>query len=140
MAPVLDSILPADHYESLMLDGFEETNVRGLIDIADRIVTKVVSRVRADQAVDEVFKERYGAQHAITTNTGPGMEDRVAKGLRRSGNTPRDDLKVVEETYNKVGANVSHIERELRRQNINFSRKKISKILDDLNLPREKRK
>ncbi len=42
-----------------MLDGFEETNVRGLIDIADRIATKVASGVTQEAAVDEIFRDRY---------------------------------------------------------------------------------
>ncbi len=51
--------LKGEHYELLCLDGFENDNVRGLIDIADRIATKIAAGTTAHDAVSAVFVERY---------------------------------------------------------------------------------
>lgn len=51
--------LKGEHYELLCLDGFENDNVRGLIDIADRIATKIAAGTPAPDAVAAVFVEKY---------------------------------------------------------------------------------
>ena len=53
------SCLGGDHFEALCLDGFEADNVRGLIDITDRIVTRIQSGISAEDAVRTVFSERF---------------------------------------------------------------------------------
>ncbi len=67
------SELGADHYEAMCIDGFERSNVRGILDLADRLVSKLVTGVAPKRAVGMVFGERFGQ--------GP-----VA--LRRSGSLP----------------------------------------------------
>jgi hypothetical protein len=42
-------------------------------------------------------------------------------------------------TYRKADAKVSHIDKELRRHGHKYSRKTITKVVDELGLPREKR-
>ncbi len=46
---------------------------------------------------------------------------------------------IVEDAYRNHGGNVSAIERELRKTGINYSRRKISRILDKIALPRIKK-
>jgi DNA-binding NtrC family response regulator len=52
-------IFKGEHYELLLLDGFESDNVRGLIDLADRIATKIAGRITPAEAVTAVFTERF---------------------------------------------------------------------------------
>ncbi len=123
-----------------MLDGFEETNVRGLIDIADRIATKVASGVTPEAAVDEIFRDRYDLRPETSKDTRLGIADRVTQEMKLPGSLYFGDKDIVASAYHDIGPNVSHIEQELRDKNVNFSRRKISRILDDLGFPREKRK
>jgi DNA-binding NtrC family response regulator len=51
--------LKGEHYELLCVDGFDLDNVRGLIDIADRIATKIATKTPAFDATAAVFIERY---------------------------------------------------------------------------------
>ncbi len=62
-------ILKGEHYELLMLDGFTGDNVRGLIDIADRIATKVAGNVPPSKAITAVFTDRFAGktEHDIPT-------------------------------------------------------------------------
>ncbi len=53
------SCLKGDHYELLCLDGFPIDNVRGLIDIADRIATKIAAQTAVAEAVSAVFLDKY---------------------------------------------------------------------------------
>ncbi len=54
-------LLDADHYEELCLDGFDDDNVRGLIDLADKLVTYIVSGKSPADAILKVFDdERFG--------------------------------------------------------------------------------
>jgi DNA-binding NtrC family response regulator len=138
--PVPDDILDADHYESLMLDGFEETNVRGLMDLADRIATRAATGVPANQVVDDIFKERYGAQYATAADAESAVKNTPTQEMKFSFEIPPKNLAAVEAAYQKHRGNVSAIERDLRENHgINYSRRTIAKILDMLNLPRDKR-
>ena len=55
-----EDMIDADHYEALMIDGFEKDNVRGLKDIADRIAAKINTGANPHEAVDQVFARRFG--------------------------------------------------------------------------------
>jgi transcriptional regulator with AAA-type ATPase domain len=60
------TLLGGDHYEELCLEtlskhSFRKENVRGLIDLADRLVTRIAAGADPDAAVDTVFNERFGA-------------------------------------------------------------------------------
>ncbi len=102
--------------------------------------TRVAYGIKIEQAVDEVFSERYGAKYATSMDASMGIADRVTQEMVRPEDIPRKIEDVVEEAYHKVGSSVSRIEREIRKQNMKTSRRKISAILDGLNLPRERRK
>ncbi len=55
-------ILPlfsGNHYEALCLDGFEKFNVRGLIDLADKIALTISSDVDPATVITSVFAQRF---------------------------------------------------------------------------------
>lgn len=81
--PVISHI-GADHYEAMCIDGFQTSNVRGILDLADRLVSKLVTGVEPKRAVGIVFGERFGQ--------GP-----VA--LRRSGTLPSASASVPVSPY-----------------------------------------
>ncbi|MDJ0765120.1 MAG: sigma 54-interacting transcriptional regulator [Myxococcota bacterium] len=54
-------ILPlnGEHFEVMCLHGFPNRNIRGLVDLADRLVTSVVAGRQPIEAINEVFAERF---------------------------------------------------------------------------------
>jgi hypothetical protein len=59
VAPVL-SLFGGDHFEAMCLDGFVSGNVRGILDLTDRLVSKMVTGIVPKEAVASVFVERFG--------------------------------------------------------------------------------
>ncbi len=138
--PPLHKFVCANHYESLMLDGLESTNVRGLIEIADRVATRFASGTEMDQAGNEVFHERFGAQYAQYKDMGMGIGDRVTQEIQRTDAMHNRGPSAVKAAYQNQGGNVTAIRSELLKKGISHSRTTIAKILDELNLPRIVRK
>ena len=52
-------LLGGDHFEAMCLDGFPVDNVRGILDLTDRLVSKIVTGVTPADAVAQVFAERF---------------------------------------------------------------------------------
>jgi hypothetical protein len=69
-------------------------------------------------------------------------EPELAGPPRTTYEVPRPEYLVddhraqVAAAYERQGGNVSAIERDLRNRGVDFSRKRISKIMDELGLPR----
>lgn len=57
----LRSIIDVDHYEMMCIDGFPSDNVRGIIDLCDRIAGRLVMGALPAEAVDDVFSSRFAA-------------------------------------------------------------------------------
>ena len=55
-APPAADLLRQAHYESLMLDGFEDANIRGLIGIADKIATRAATDASPAQAIADTAR------------------------------------------------------------------------------------
>ncbi len=56
----------ARHFESMMLDGFAEDNVRGVLDMADRIATRIAAGTDPELAINSVFAERFGVDSTLS--------------------------------------------------------------------------
>ncbi|MCP4542678.1 MAG: hypothetical protein GY832_36610 [Chloroflexi bacterium] len=125
----------ASQYETLMLDGFEEDNVRGLIKIADAIATRASTGLQPEIAIDEIFDELYNTQYGSSRDAGFG-ELKFTKEIEKADNKSSNKVSDIEATYYKHGENVAAIRRELTKKGINHSRRKIAKLLDQLKLPR----
>jgi DNA-binding NtrC family response regulator len=118
---LLLSHVAADHYEALCLDGFPTDNVRGLIDVADRIATRVKTHVEPEQALTSVFSERFG-------------NGSVAKRYINSGDSDGDshyqqNKQLIVETYLTCGENLSKTERMLREQGVPATRRWLADYL-----------
>lgn len=62
-------LLTAEHFESLCLDNFRDTNVRGLIAIADELSADVQTGTDPQKAVDVFFESRYRQDGRIEKST-----------------------------------------------------------------------
>lgn len=60
--------LDNEHYETMCLDGFPDDNVRGIIDITDKIGSKVFNGMPPLDAVDEVFLSRFPKSFMLQRN------------------------------------------------------------------------
>ena len=142
--------LSSDHFEALCLADYTESNVRGLADIADRLVVKMKTWGDEEAAVTEVFTEHFGGS-AVGFRPGQRFNSEgttfdlgAARQMTTRKDNPEDHhlrdsaarKKLVIEAYRKTSGNVSAIERHLRDSGVNVSRKWISSMLDDLGLPR----
>ncbi len=118
------SSLGADHYETLCVDGFAQDNVRGLIDLADRISTKIRSGVQPAQAVAAVFAQRFVNGPLVkryqTDDRGGATNSHYQKNKER-----------IIATYNACGGNISETMRRLNSQSIRCSRPWLARFLKE---------
>jgi transcriptional regulator with AAA-type ATPase domain len=128
--------LKGDHFESLCLDSFQGDNVRGLIDLADRISTKIVSGIDPKDAVASVFSERF-----LDSNTGasPRLSGVVSKktldgreGIRRGGvaSNYESHRDIIVAAYRECDGNLSATVRLLTERGIRCSRRWLAIFLD----------
>ncbi len=134
-APVIKALL-SNHYESLMLDGFRDHNVRGLLDLADQLVSRITLGVEPKQAILEVFSDRYANRYPSKQRARKRKIRRETTEITQQGNLSPAKYEKVTEAYYKHAGNVTAMEKDLRRQGIHSTRHTISKILDMLKLPR----
>ena len=130
-------LLRGDHYETLCLDGFPADNVRGLIDLADRISTKIAAGVETNRAITKVFTERFDTTPVITrpsTSKKP-ITRQVTEDVEESLKTEWDsryeahkDLIIA--TFHECGGNISALERFLRARGMRCSRRWLTVFLD----------
>ena len=118
-------VLAGDHFEALMLDGFARENVRGLLDLADRVATKISSGVAPREAIMGVFAESFEQSAVVRRHRG---------ALDQNGDAPPPDSssqyegnkEAIVKAFHKCSGNVSAMTRQLREQGITCSRRWIS--------------
>ncbi|MCP4604870.1 MAG: AAA domain-containing protein [Proteobacteria bacterium] len=98
----------ASQYETLMLDGFEQDNVRGLIKIADAIATRAATGLQPEMAIDEIFDELYNTQYGSSRDAGFG-DLKFTKQIEKADNTSSGKVSDIEAAYYKHGGNVAAI-------------------------------
>ncbi len=110
------SLLSGDHYEALCLDGFSKENVRGLVDLADRITTRIASGIDPTEAITTIFTEQFG--HGQVAR-------RYAKENEPSSNASRyeKNKEIIIAAYKQNRGNLSSTERLLRSRGIRCSRR-----------------
>ena len=127
--------LKGDHYESLCLDGFHESNVRGLIDLADRIAARVASKTTAERAVSTIFAKRFEDSPVVLRHCGgsasaaaPGGVGRLEKADSASNYERYRDIII--RAHRDCQGNVSAMERLLRGQGLRCSRRWLAIYLE----------
>jgi DNA-binding NtrC family response regulator len=138
--PIID-MFSMFHYETLILDGFSDDNVKGLIDFAGDIAARVNSGTEPDTAIKEAFSKRYGTVYptASLTDSNIVKVQRDTMEIKRPYKLPLDRYLTIEDSYRRHDGNVSAMERDLRNQGFKYSRQGLAKILDSMNLPRTRK-
>ena len=116
-APLI-SHMGGDHMETLCLEEFERDNIRGLIDVADRILSEVETGAVPNLAVDDVFRERFrsGAVAARQMLSSSSPCHSVSSEYEQN-------KQLIVSIYQRRGGNVSAVARELKELGISCSRR-----------------
>jgi DNA-binding NtrC family response regulator len=114
-------MIRADHYESMCLDGFSKDNVRGLMDLADRLATRMKSKSDASAAVKSVFGSRFKGNAVFQRYLGADGD--------ASSHYAKHKKQIIA-AYCECGNNISAAERHLKEMGINCSRRWLTVYLD----------
>ena len=134
----LMSVLPClkgDHYALLCQDAFPADNVRGLIDLADRISTKIASDTSPAEAVAKIFSKRFNKKKPQTRAGTPPAAPLVpsqplVEPTDDAANSTYDKYKdVIIATYKDREENISATMRALNARGISCSRRWLSVYL-----------
>lgn len=130
--PVLQA-LSGDHFEALCLDGFSKENVRGLVDLADRLATRIRGGAEPAEALRSLFLERYhdGPVATRSSNSPDSIAPSAGASLYES-NKP-----LIVSLFHEHDGNVSAIERALKRQGLTCSRRWLTKYFVEWGLRRK---
>ncbi|MCP4674034.1 MAG: FHA domain-containing protein [Deltaproteobacteria bacterium] len=112
-APVID-LLSGDHYESLCLDGFLADNVRGLVDLADRVATRIRGGTDPARSLELVFGDRFA----------DGPVPSRYRGSEEAGALHYEQNKeYIVAAYRECNGNISAVERALKTKGLRCSRR-----------------
>jgi DNA-binding NtrC family response regulator len=107
--------LCADYYEMMCLDGFHKDNVRGLVDLADRITTAMSGSKAAITAAADVMHERFGKS--------PVWSREILQTSNQADSHYERYQDVITKIYKELGGNLSEVERQLRLKGLTCSRR-----------------
>ncbi len=122
-------LLRADHYESLCLDGFDETNVRGLVDLADRLVTRVKAGAEPAMAAMSIFSEQFADGLVI---------QRYQMDSQASASTSyyEQNKDIIIAAFRECGGNISATTRLLDSRGVSTNRRWLTVFIDRWGLRR----
>lgn len=112
--------IKARHYESMVIDGFKKDNIRGLIDLADKIATRIGAGSMAKEAVESVFAERFERQ--------AGKSNPPSEKEHTASHYHRHKARIVA-VYEACNYNLSATERDLLAEGFQCSRRWIRHYL-----------
>jgi DNA-binding NtrC family response regulator len=121
----INSVIPllgGDHYEALCLDGFPSDNVRGLIDLADRIATKIAGGGAAKKTIASIFSDRLG--DGAVAKRSPSSPDEAGSDHYESSK----DLILA--AFRETKGNISATERLLKSRSVRCSRRWLAVYLE----------
>ncbi len=124
-------LLGGDHYEALCLDGFENDNVRGLIDLADRLVTRIAAGIAAEEALVTVFSNRFSNGQVAKRYESEGKDNRSTSHYEQN----RDIITAV---FLECRGNLSAMERALNERGIKCTRRWLGIFADKWGLRESK--
>ena len=111
----------ADHYEALCLDGMRNDNVRGLVDLADRIMTRVAGGADSDSAIQDVFSDRF-THSPVAERNDQGTTDGAAHYVYNKD--------YIISAYKECHTNISATERVLKSRGFQCSRRWLTYYLE----------
>lgn len=117
-------LLGGDHFEALCLDGFDADNVRGLVDLSDRLATRLAAGADGPTAVTSIFQERFGDGPVARRQAG----DADTEASSRSAYERNRDAIVA--AYDECDGNLSATERLLHDRGLRSNRRWLAIFLE----------
>jgi DNA-binding NtrC family response regulator len=114
--------LGVDHFEAMCLDGLPFDNVRGLVDLADRIMTRVSGGEDVQAAIQDVFSERFSDSPVVDRG---GSSEEMEGAAHYINNKD-----YIIAAYRECHANMSAVERELKTRGFQCSRRWLTHYLE----------
>jgi MoxR-like ATPase len=125
-------LLGGDHYEALCLDGFENENVRGIIDVADRLVTRIAAGSSPSDALVTVFSERFAEGKVAERYSATGHDGRSASHYEQH-------REIITAVFLECRGNLSAMERALNDRGIRCTRRWLGIFADKWGLREQKK-
>jgi len=124
LAPdIFKDTLSSDCYEAMCLNSHNGYGIRDLVDLADRLITKVVTGTDPASAVSETFSERFSGRWTKE----PLEQIKNGTGEPSSYEENRHTIIAL---YRECGGNLSELEKQLKSQGISCSRRWLAEYLD----------
>ncbi len=137
LAPLL-SVLGSEHYEMLLLDGFPNDNVRGVVDLADRLATGIALGASPADAVAEIFYDRFGPRPASRPPQAARQDTAGDTAPPTTNSSYEKNKAVIVAAYNECGGNITRTFELLRSRGVKCSRRWLAIFADEWGL-REKK-
>ena len=131
----IGALFGGDHFEAMCLDGFVHQNVRGILDVVDRLVSKMITGVQPADAIASVFLERFGdgpvtKRYAKAPSPAPASPRHEPTKPGRPSTIPGGDNSHYEQykpeiikAYLACGGNLTATERMLKSAGIRCTRR-----------------
>ncbi len=122
----LAPFLTADYHEALCLKGHPMKNVRGLVDICDRLVTDILTGVEPKSALDKLFRDEFedafgSRRKEKPASPGPASRYEANKSL-------------IIDTFTECDENLTATEKALKKKGFKCTRRWLSEFLDKWNV------
>ncbi len=111
------ALLSGDHYEALALHDFSGENVRGLVDFANRIASRIAAGSPPQNAVNTIFFERLRENPVIKRRRGE---------LQETGSHYEDNKQVIIAAYRECQNNISATVNLLESNGLHSCRQRLS--------------
>jgi len=115
-------LLGGDHFEALCLDGFWTDNVRGLVDLSDRLATRLAAGADGPSAVTSIFQERFG--------DGPVARRQAGDSEAASRSSYERNREAILAAFRECDGNLSATGRLLRDRGVRTSRRWLAVFLE----------
>ena len=127
--------IDTDVYETLCLNQFPNDNVRGLIDLADRLATRIAEGTAVSTAISSVLFDRFGNDYIKFRRPKPSPSGERTTGsfpAVPSDGGPKFEFYKMEiiHTYYECAGNICETVRMLKKHGIHCSRQGLARYLD----------
>ena len=108
--------------------------MRGLIDLADKIATRLSAGIPSDRVADQVFANRDGADYSSPMAQEKSGSPRNTMEMKRPPGKVKNLETLLKQSFTLHRGNISAVERDLHAAGHNLSRRKITKLVKALDL------
>ncbi len=142
----IKNLLSGDHYEALCLNGFPKDNVRGIVDVADKLATHIAAGIDPVEALANVFFERFSdgpvaRRHGRSAlDKFPAVSEQDPEEELESLSHYEKNKKLIIQIIKECSGNILAAKRELQARGINCSDRWLRTYCDKWGVPRQRKR